>query len=283
MIKNIHENNLKAIDQFIKENSRRFSDETIKSYKLSLMQFFFFIRKEYVDIKRRDITAWHQELDDRGLEINSIRLKLSALRSFFRCLKEDDLIEKDYAKDYDFPVLNDVIVPMINDTQRIQLFELANEDKRKRAIVEMLFCTGLRISELLNIELQYIKWDKKQIWIHKGKRDKERYVLFNDSCKERLKHYLASRNVDSKYLFCNQKGNKLSSSWVRLFFKEYSEELGMRITPHSLRRAFAVYLYTKGMPTAYIQEMMGHKSINSTLRYIKLSDKALKEGYDKYY
>ncbi|MCQ6266857.1 tyrosine-type recombinase/integrase [Fictibacillus sp. WQ 8-8] len=149
-------------------------------------------------------------------------------------------------------------------------------------MVETLYSTGVRVSELINITLEEIKWETRQIWIRKGKGNKERFVLFTHECYERIKAYLSDRETDSKYLFTNRQGGRLSRVFIEYQFRQFSDALGFRITPHTMRHTFAAHLAEKNMPQSYIQELLGHANINSTRIYTRLMESARKKQYDKY-
>ncbi|WP_027365556.1 site-specific tyrosine recombinase/integron integrase [Desulfotruncus alcoholivorax] len=272
------------IEHFFKDNQARFTEKTVKSYQIALRQFFSFCFKEYDEVKALDIRAWLMQLDETGLMPRSLRLKLAAVKSFYRYCIEEDLILKDPTFNIELPRIKESPPIYLNKADLAHLMEEAKEHPRERAIIETLYATGVRISELLNIRLEDIKWDTRQIWIRKGKGDKERFVLFTAACAERLKAYLATRKVESPYLFTNQRGKPLSPAWVELFLKHYTNnlDLGIKITPHTLRHTFAAHLKEKDMPQSYIQELLGHANINSTRIYNRLSATAKKKQYENY-
>ena len=135
---------------------------------------------------------------------------------------------------------------------------------------------------MLNIHLEDIKWDQRQIWVRKGKGNKERFVLFTHECEQRLLKYLEQRKTPSLYLFCNDRGSPLSRVTIQHYFREYSKLLGFKVSPHTLRHSFAAHLVMKDMPQSHIQELMGHVNINSTQVYTRLEEKARKQMYDRY-
>lgn len=180
------------------------------------------------------------------------------------------------------PKKDDELPYYLTKKQLALLQELTKGKLRERAIIETLYATGVRISELLNIKLEDIKWDSRQIWIRKGKGNKERFVLFTHECAERLRAYLDSRKDDSDYLFTNGRGKPLSRVTVQMKFKEFSKELKFKVSPHTMRHTFAAHLAEKGMDFSYIQELMGHANINSTRIYTRLMNQARKKKYDQY-
>lgn len=162
------------------------------------------------------------------------------------------------------------------------LQEYTKNDPRDRAIIETLYATGVRVSELLHIKLEDIKWDTRQILIRKGKGSKARPVLFSHGCAERLKRYIETRKYNGDYLFSNKRGQPISRQLVQRKFREYSETLGFKVSPHTLRHTFAATLAEKGMDFLYIQELLGHSNINSTRIYTRLMNHERKKQYDQY-
>lgn len=273
-----------TIEYFFKDNRARLSDETIRCYRIALNQFFKFCRKDLDEIKRVDIRGWHNEMDKRGLQPKSIHLKLVALRSFYQYCMEEYFIKKNPTLNMEMPKLDDSLPDYLEKKELALLLELVKDNKRERAIVETLYATGVRISELLNIRLADIKWDTRQIWIRKGKGNKERFVLFTAECEVRLKDYLLDLDSDSPYLFPNESrgGKPYSRDWVELRFREYSKKLKFKVTPHKMRHTFGAHLAEKEMPLSYIKELFGHVNINTTRLYTRLNDKARKRQYDSY-
>ncbi len=270
------------IKSFFNDHRVRFSSETIRSYRIALKQFFSFCQKEYDQVKATDIRAWLASLEEQELKPRSIHLKLAALKSFYHYCMEENRLKKNPTLSVQTPKIDDSLPKYLNKRQIALLQELTRANVRDRAIVETLFATGVRVGELLNIKLEDIKWDTRQIWIRKGKGNKERFVLFTYECAERIQAYLNQRKVTSDYLFCNQRGGKLSRTVVEMKFKEFSKILGFKITPHTMRHTFATYLAQKNMPQSYIQELLGHVNINSTRIYTRLTESARKKQYDQY-
>lgn len=274
--------NQEAVQAFIQDNQARFSAETIRSYSISLRQFFAFCDKKYDEIKAIDVRKWLATLEEKGLKPRSIHLKLSAVKSFYQYCSEENLIIKNPMLTVHTPKKDDSLPYYLTKRQVARLQELTKHSLRERAIVEMLYATGVRISELLQIKVEEVKWETRQIWIRKGKGNKERFVLFTHECAVRLKSYLENREVESPFLFCNQRGEPLSRVTVERKFQTYSETLGFRVVPHTMRHTFAAHLAEKKMPQSYIQELMGHVNINSTRIYTRLMEDARKKEYDRY-
>ena len=273
---------LEIQESFFNDHHAYFSPETIRAYRNALSQFFSFCQITVHEVKAKDIRNWLAMLTEKGLKQSSINMYLSALKSFYKYLMEENIVKNNPTLKVHTPKNEDSLPYYLNKRQLAELQEMARKNLRERAIVEMLYATGVRISELLNITLEDIKWDSRQIWIRKGKGNKERFVLFTHECAERLKTYLNQRDVNSKYIFANKRGKPLSVDLVELRFREYSKSLGFRVTPHTLRHTFAAHLTEKGMDFSYIQELLGHENINSTRIYTRLMNHARKKQYDQY-
>ncbi|WEG16710.1 tyrosine-type recombinase/integrase [Alkalihalophilus pseudofirmus] len=274
--------NEKAQEVFFADHQVRFSKETIRSYRMALSQFFSTCEIDYDVIKATHIRSWLASLEDRGLKPRSIHLKLSAVKSFYHYCMEENMIKRNPTATVHTPKKDDSLPYYLTKRQIAELKELTRDDYRDRAIIETLYATGVRVSELLGITLEDVRWETRQIWIRKGKGNKERYVLFTHDCSERLKTYVNLRKKESTYLFCNQRGGQLSRCFVEKRFQYFSQELGFRVTPHTMRHTFAAHLAEKHMPQSYIQELLGHANINSTRIYTRLMEDARKKQYDRY-
>ncbi|MBS4195773.1 site-specific tyrosine recombinase/integron integrase [Lederbergia citri] len=274
--------NLEIQESFIYDNQSRFSSETIRSYRISLSQFFSFCEKTFDEVKPSDIRSWLLSMEEKGLKPRSIHLKLSALKSFYQYCLEENYILKNPTLTVHTPKKDDSLPYYLSQRQLALLQEYTKGNVRDRAMVETLYSTGVRLSELLHIKLEDIKWDTRQIWIRKGKGNKERFVLFTHECAERIKSYLSERNIKSDYLFCNQRAEPLSRVFLEKKFQGYSEALGFKVVPHTMRHTFAAHLAEKNMPQSYIQELLGHININSTRIYTRLMEQARKKLYDRY-
>ncbi|WP_019243124.1 MULTISPECIES: site-specific tyrosine recombinase/integron integrase [Bacillus] len=274
--------NIEIQQSFFKDHQSKFSVETIRSYSIALKQFFVFCDKSFYDVKSSDVRAWLASMEEKGLKPRSIHLKLSALKSFYLYCMEEKKVKKNPTTTVYTPQKDDTLPYYLTKRQMALLQELTKSDPRDRAIIETLYATGVRVSELLEIKLEDIKWETRQIWIRKGKGNKERFVLFTYECAERLKTYLQERKYNNEYLFANNRGGHLSRVYVEKKFQEYSTVLGFKVVPHTLRHTFAAHLSEKNMPQSYIQELLGHSNINSTRIYTRLRETARKKMYDRY-
>ncbi|MBH0164095.1 tyrosine-type recombinase/integrase [Fictibacillus sp. 7GRE50] len=267
---------------FFDDHRARFSFETIRSYRMALRQFFAFCEKNFDEVKATDIRAWLSSMEEKELKPRTIHIKLSALKSFYRYCMEENKVKKNPTVTIQTPKIDDSLPYYLSKRQVALLQEHTKENPRDRAIVEMLYATGVRVSELLQMKKEDIKWETMQIWIRKGKGNKERFVLFTHECTERLKTYIETHKEESVYVFPNNRGSHLSRVFVEKRFQEFSEALGFIVRPHTMRHTFAAHLAEKNMPQSYIQELLGHSNFNSTRIYTRLNEAARKKQYDHY-
>ncbi|RFU60789.1 site-specific tyrosine recombinase/integron integrase [Peribacillus glennii] len=263
-----------AHQSFLNDNQTRFSPDTIRSYRISLTQFFSFCKKDFSDVKATDVRAWLSSLEEQGLKPRTIHLKLSALKSFL----EENLTKKNPTLTVKTPKKDDSLPYYLSRREITLLQELTRNDLRDRALVETLYATGVRISELINIKLEDIKWENRQIWIRKGKGNKERFVLFSHDCAERLKAYLENRKINSDFLFSNSRGGRWNRTLIEIRFQKFSETLGFKVRPHTMRHTFAAHLAEKNMPQSYIQELLGYVNINTTRIYTRSTSVGAMQG-----
>lgn len=208
-------------------------------------------------------------MEEKGLKPNSIYLKLAALKSFYKyCIEENTVTNNPTLITYTTK-REDSLPYYLTKSEFKRLLELTKNDVKEQTIVETLYFTGVRISELLNIKLVDVNWEKQQISIRQGKRDRNRYVLFTDGYAERLKIYLDLRQEDSEFLFSNQRGEMLSPNFVEKRFQAYSKALEFKVTPHTMRHTFAAHLAQKNVPQIYIQDLLGLVTYNRTRIYTR--------------
>jgi len=305
---------LPLLDDFLLElQTRNLSEETLYNYERDLKVFENFLNEinlpfEKIDKKTilnykaylssRDRKTPQASLGQHRLSSFSINRMLSALRSYLKYL-----VDVDYA----VPLPPNAVkliktekkLPRVGDFEEIKKLLAAprqlEKDKfvalRNQAILETLFSTGARISELINIKLSDI--DKNGRIFIRGKGKKERFVYLTPRAQKCIKNYLAVRPpTDSPYLFVPSRGKnihsknkKISANYLQDRIKKYRELLGLNIpvTPHGLRRAFATYLAERGASVAAIQILLGHESLDTTTRYVRASNRFAEKTFQKYH
>jgi len=273
------------INQFINDNQLRIDLESLKRYQCAIRQFLEYTDKPLVAITKADIRTWLIYLKGKGYKPNTIWSKLCALKTFFNYCFEEDLTLKNPAAKIPFPLVEEKLPYYLSIEQMIRLRKLLEGRLQERAMVEVLYATGIRISELCDMKIENIEWLERTIHIPNGKWKKGRIVLFTHQCGEHLKLYLESRTDDLPYVFLSLKfkdraiSPDVVGSWL---FKNYSKSLGFKVTPHTIRHTFAAHLAQKGMPLECIRVLLGHETPNETSYYARLYNHTRKEKYDEF-
>lgn len=305
---------LPYLDDFLLNlQTNNYSEETLYNYERDLEVFQNFLKEIKIDFDRIDkktllnYKAYLTSQDRKTAKIQQGKKKLSSysmnrmlstLRSYLKFLID---------MDYKSPVSPDIIKlvkterkhPRVAEFEEIvKLIEFPSKFERNklvgirnRAMLEMLFSTGMRISELINLKKEQI--DKTGRIFIRGKGKKERFVYLTTRAQKHIKNYLEIRgDPDSPYLFVpyrgkniHQKNKKISPNYLQEKVKKYRELLGINIPTscHSIRHAFATYLAENGANPAAIQILLGHESLDTTTRYVHASDKYAERIHRKYH
>jgi len=289
------------------------SDKTVYNYERDLKVFENFLNEidiSFKKINKKTILNYKAYLfsrDRKTPKANQVKKKLasfsmnrmlSALRSYFKYLVD---------MDYNVPVPPEVIKLIKTERKHLRVAEFEEIVKliespmrfeknkkialRNHAMLEILFATGMRISELLNLKVGQI--DKKGRIFIRGKGKKERFVYLTDRARRHLDNYLEAREeLLSPFLFVpyrgknvHQKNKKISANYLQEKVKRYREllDLNIPISPHSIRHAFASYMAESGASVAAIQIMLGHESLDTTTRYVNVSDRYAERMHRKYH
>ncbi len=276
---------------------KRFSRHTIKAYKTDLDQFHDFLLKMYEltkaqDIEHTHIRAWIVGLMENKITSRSINRKLSTLKSYFRFLIKRGILQEDPMLKVLAPKMGKRL-PVVVDAQKMDLLldqvEFGADYKgiRDRTILELLYQTGIRRSELINLTFQNLNFDNLQINVV-GKGNKERLIPISAALEATLQKYLAIRNAHFppelfNLLFVTQKGKKLYPKAVYTIVRRYlslvtTEE---QRSPHVLRHSFATHLSNNGADLNAIKELLGHSSLAATQVYTHNSIERLKQIYQQ--
>jgi len=277
---------------------RNVSVNTVSAYRDDLESFvaflcndYFTIGRDLVDLRSADhltIRAYLAHLARRKLARTSIARHLSALRSFFKYLMREGAVEANPARGVATPK-REKHLPSVMQTSDIALLleqpDLStNLGIRDRAWLEMLYASGLRISELVGIDIDDIELRARLVKVH-GKGSKERIVPFGSKAEEAVRAYLAVREADpdENALFVNYRGARITTRSVRRLFDGYLRGASLRagISPHTMRHSFATHLLNAGADLRGIQELLGHASLSTTQKYTHLNDWQLIAVYKK--
>lgn len=292
--------------------SNNYSDETIYNYERDLAVFENFLNESSIHFNQTnkkviesykaylssiDRRTPHKIISVKKLASYSINRFLSSLRSYFRYLIKMDY-QSSIPSDAVTLIKKEKKVPKVPEFQdTVKLIESPSQfeknqiiAKRNRAILEVFFSTGMRISELVNLKSNQINRDGQIYILGKGK--KERFVYLTPRASRYLKEYLKTRSDESPYVFIPYSGRnktikdkKISTNYIQYKLKEYREMLGINvpISPHAIRRAFATYLAEAGASPAAIQILLGHESLDTTTRYVQISNRYAKKAHEKFH
>ncbi|HEX4485931.1 MAG TPA: tyrosine recombinase XerC [Terriglobales bacterium] len=283
----------KAIDQFLASlRQRDASTHTLKAYRGDLDTFSAYIgQRNLKDIDHVAIRGFFSHLYDKGLGKTSVARSLAALRSLYRWLAQEGLVEQNPAALVSTPKLPKKLprVPTIEEMNNVlegKMPEIASFPQRDLLLFELLYGCGIRNSELVGINLDDIRLSNEAILI-RGKGKKERYVPFGDSVKSALAGYLPIRQQilqkNSPALLINQRGGRLTTRSVGRIIKKVAVAKGLSpdVHPHTLRHAFGTHMLEEGADLRAIQEMLGHERLSTTQRYTQLSMKHVMQVYDQ--
>lgn len=274
---------------------KNYSKYTILNYKDDIEEFIDYIESEgleFKDIVYSDIRFYLMYLKDNKHDDNSsIDRKLSSLRGFYKYLANNNIVQTNV-----FSLVNGVKkakkLPRFFEYNELEeLFNACNLDnalgQRDRLILEMLYATGVRVGELVNVKIEDIDESSRTILIL-GKGNKERYVTYGDYCSEILDLYLkegyAKLNINnSPYLFLNSKGGRISDRGIRYILDQIIKKTSIKknISPHMIRHSFATHLLNAGADLLSVQKLLGHESIKATQIYTHVTTDRLKEVYFK--
>lgn len=271
------------MQQFKNEYSFRLTEETVYQYVLAVEQLITYCNKTFSEINSRDIRRWMSSLESKEYKAVTVKTKLAGIKLFFKYCVEEELLTKDPVKNIPFPEVEDKLPFYLQVDELTQLRKLVMGRIEERSVIEVLYTTGVRIKELVAIKKEDINWPERMITIPKGKRKKERIVLFTRECEVHLKAYLDEREDNLPFVFINTtKTGSMCPRTIQNEFKTYSKKLGIHMTPHTLRHTFAAHLAMKGMPLACIQVLLGHNGPHQTQLYARLYHQARKVIYDQW-
>ncbi|MBH0164093.1 tyrosine-type recombinase/integrase [Fictibacillus sp. 7GRE50] len=272
-----------CINKFIEDHSFKLSTYILKVYRTALSQLIEYCGKPYNDISTKDIRRWIKHLVDAGYKASSIKTKIYGLRLFYKYCVEEMLMVENPVDTVPLPKDEPKQPRYMIPDQLNKLRNLTKDDVRLRAIIEVFYATGVRLSELLNMKHEDINWEERLIRIPEGKGGIERIVPFTEVCAEYLKAYLQTRRDSLPYVFVNRYWTSpINPVSIGIWLKPYSEKIGIHLNPHLFRHTFAAHLAMKGMKFEHIQALLGHVNPKHTLVYTNLYQQVRSEMYDQF-
>lgn len=293
----IEDGNSKELSEFQDHllNVRRYSSNTVISYSFDICDFTKFIRglgKIFKDIKVDDVKSWILDLTERQIGKRSIKRKMSSLKSFYAWMYLQKKVDSDPFEYVHSPKATHALPDFFSEKE-IDSLLTANEKRtdrlknRDQALLMLMFASGLRASEVVNLTFNQVDFDNRIMKIS-GKGNKDRLVPFTNSAKEAMLNYINGLRKDllkedTKYIFLNFQGNKMTVRGLEYILDEIEAKTGLygKIHPHMLRHSFATKMLNRGADLRTIQELLGHSSIETTSIYTHVAYENMKETYEK--
>jgi integrase/recombinase XerC len=286
----------KATQGFLRSlRERNVSAHTIKAYSGDLESFSAHVgSRKFTEIDHVTVRGFLSSLYEKGLGKTSVARALAAVRSLYRWLAQEGIVEQNPAALVSTPKLpkNLPRVPTVEEMNTVldgKMPEIASFPERDRLMLELLYGCGIRNSELVGINVDDVRVSAEAILI-RGKGKKERYVPFGDAVKAAMAAYLPARQLvlsefrkNTPALLVNQRGGRLTTRSVGRIIKTIAVAKGLSadVHPHTLRHAFGTHMLEEGADLRAIQEMLGHERLSTTQRYTQLSMKHLISVYDQ--
>ena len=288
---------LQKIDEFVDylTNVKRASKNTIASYKRDLVKVNGFLKDlgctELNKVTSTNLNSYILMIEKQGMSTATVSRNIASIKAFFLYLLKQGVITEDPSESLKPPKIEKK-APVVLAIEEINLLleqpsGSTPKDIRDKAMLELLYATGIRVSELINLRLRDVNLSMNFIQCHDE--NKERVIPFTNETKEALDNYLKnSREAMCKdsqdYLFTNCQGAPMTRQGFWKIIKYYSSKAGIKkeITPHTIRHSFAMHLVNNGADLKAVQEMLGHSDISTTQIYVKANaNTKLKEVYDK--
>ncbi|WCL51371.1 site-specific tyrosine recombinase XerD [Leptospira sp. GIMC2001] len=273
------------------------SDNSVHSYGYDLNKFAVFLEKEHIDfleVKANDIMRFLAEEKKRKISSKTLAREVVAIRQFYKFLKEENKLDFNPTEKIETPEVNRSIPDYLTQEEIEELFKSIREDNiyelRDKCIFELLYSSGLRISEACNLKIADIDLLGMTLTVE-GKGGRQRLVPFGEKSLEIMKKYLAESRPEilkkrlCDYIFVSKKGSFINRKSVWRLLNHYIERTGIKkkVTPHTLRHSFATHLIENHADLKAVQELLGHIDISTTQIYTHMANKTLREIHKKYH
>lgn len=287
----------KDIDAFLEyiEKQKMYSLNTKKNYEIDINEFMNYLKDKeinYTDVNYEFIKEYLVYMYNKKYKRNTIARKLSSLRSFYKYLFNNNIIKTNPFKYVKTPKKEKMLPKYLSVVDLETIFNVPNLNfnlgQRDRLILEILYATGIRVGELVEIKVSDIDFFNKEIKVN-GKGNKQRIVEFGDYCFEYINLFLndgrekilKKHNKTSSYLIINDHGDKITTRGVELLIDKIIKKAALKrkVTPHMLRHTFATHLLNEGCDILTVKELLGHESLESTQIYTHVSNEHLRKVY----
>jgi site-specific recombinase XerD len=270
---------------------KNYSPQSIKAYLSDLQHFLAWLQTRRVDwdipyrIERLDIVGFINALAAQKLSAVTRKRKLASIRGFLKFLKDNQIIFGNPADTIEGPIREERDPAILLKTEYKALLQVAGEHPRDFAIVMLFLQTGLRVSELVNLKLSDVDLVSKEITVRQGKGRKDRVVPLVGQALQALKTYLSVRDQSSEYeqVFLARNGTSMDPRTVRYRIKKYYEEAGIKkkVSVHTLRHTFATHQIHNGLKINQLKEVLGHRQMETTYKYVHLDRTNLRQGMEQ--
>lgn len=272
---------------------KNYSDYTVLSYKNDILEFIDYLSRERLNFKTieySDIRFYLMYLKDEKHDDNSsVSRKLSSLRGLYKYMANEGIVKTNVFSLVNAPKKSKKLPRYFEYNELEELFMVPDTNtslgQRDLLLLEMLYATGVRVGELVNIKVKDIDLGRRNIIIL-GKGNKERFVTYGEYCEDILKQYLSDgyillNKTGSDYLFLNNNGGNLTERGVRYILDELIKKtsINKKISPHMIRHSFATHLLNEGCDLLTVQKLLGHESIKATQVYTHVTTDRLREVY----
>lgn len=247
--------------------------------------------KTIEDLERADLRGWIADLSREGLSPASVSRAVSAARGLFRFLLLDGHIQRHPAEDLNTPQGNAYLPRFLTEAEMERLLSApdisTDEGLRDRAMMELMYAAGLRVSELVELKRTDLNLDAGLVACH-GKGSKERRVPIGKSATHWLQQYASVRarfgKGNNPHLFLNTRGARLTRNFAWAMIKRHAESVGLdHVSPHTLRHSFATHLLQRGADSRSVQALLGHSDISTTQIYTHITDRHMRATYDRHH
>jgi integrase/recombinase XerC len=272
---------------------KKHSEYTLYNYKLVLEELNGFLKEKnmsLVDVNRELVKEYLNYLSNKNLSRSSIARNLSAIRSYYNFLLRREIIDINYFSEIAIPKKEKHLPIFLTNEEMNEIFSVTENETnlgvRNDLIIEMLYATGVRVGELVNIRIADIDFSNRMIKIL-GKGSKERIVIYGHHCEEVLNKYLkiSRKELNKKnndYLFLNKNGEKISERMIRNILNSLLKRTNIdtHVSPHNIRHTFATEMLNGGADLVSVKELLGHESLNTTSIYTHVTDEQIRKVYD---
>ena len=281
------------IDTFLQylQFEKRYSSHTISAYRIDINQFidFLFLEKDNTDIiyaTHHNIRSWISYLLDSGMSNRSVNRKITAIKSNYKYLINEGFISENPTRKIISPKASRKIPIFVEESNIASLFDEIEYQEgfigmRDKIILDMFYMTGIRLSELLNIQVNDVNFENSSLKII-GKRNKERIIPISNLLIDQISHFIKRYSI-IKYIFVSRKYRQLSPKQIYNIVNKYLDHVSSieKKSPHVLRHTFATHMLNNGADINAIKEILGHSSLNATQVYTHTSIERLKNVYRK--